>query len=117
MNELEKKLRQYEEDAIAYETGRSKVAPNIFIFPSECLILLNIKNTALAQLRAELDEWENAKKFVADGCEDEVHCGCVPILRRELDEARKMAYQAYWNRDDTYRILSAYMDAHPEETK
>lgn len=69
----------------------------------------------LAQLRAELDEWENAKKFVADGCEDEVHCGCVPILRRELDEARKMAYQAYWNRDDTYRILHAYMDAHPEE--
>jgi len=40
------------------------------------------------QLRAELDEWENAKKFVADGCKDELHCGCVPILKRELDEAK-----------------------------
>jgi hypothetical protein len=45
---------------------------------------LGIEN---AQLRAELDEWENAKKFVADGCKDELHCGCVPILKRELDEA------------------------------
>jgi len=40
------------------------------------------------ELLTELAEWENAKKFVADGCTDEIHCGCVPILKRELDALR-----------------------------
>jgi hypothetical protein len=38
-------------------------------------------------LVTEREEWNNAAKFVADGCEDETHCGCVPILKRELDKA------------------------------
>ena len=44
--------------------------------------------------RAELDEWHNAAKFVADGCTDEIHCGCVPILKRELDAANKAMDEA-----------------------
>ena len=48
----------------------------------------------VATLRAELDEWHNAAKFVADGCTDEIHCGCVPILKRELDAANKAVDEA-----------------------
>jgi len=50
--------------------------------------------------RAELDDWEEAKKFVANDCKDEIHCGCVPILRRELDEAKEFT-----------KILLARIDA------
>jgi hypothetical protein len=43
----------------------------------------------LIRAEAELAEWENAKRFVADGRKDELHCGCVPILKRELDEQKQ----------------------------
>jgi len=41
---------------------------------------------AYRELEEELDEWNNARKFVEEPCEDEVHCGCVPILRKMLAE-------------------------------
>jgi hypothetical protein len=46
------------------------------------------RDYALCQsvLEAEREEWDNAAKFVADGCEDEVHCGCVPILKRDYEK-------------------------------
>ena len=95
----------------------------------------------VATLRAELDEWHNAAKFVADGCTDEIHCGCVPILKREMDaankaveEARELLVKTEWTKFDTAVIrhycwccdhlmgehypeceLSAWLTAHPEE--
>ena len=45
-------------------------------------------------LSAQLAEWHNAAKFVADGCKDEIHCGCVPILKRELDAKTKAVDEA-----------------------
>jgi hypothetical protein len=36
-----------------------------------------------AGLREELDDWHNAALHVKANHPDEVHCGCVPILRRE----------------------------------
>ena len=56
--------------------------------------LVRDARVAITQLRAELDEWENAKKFVADGCTDEIHCGCVPILKREMDAQTKAVEEA-----------------------
>jgi DNA repair exonuclease SbcCD ATPase subunit len=82
----------------------------------------------LHTLQAALDEWENAKKFVADGCKDEQHCGCVPILKRQLDEARevieellnylghppkdKYSYDSRW--EDADKHARAYLASHPK---
>lgn len=41
-----------------------------------------------ARLRGELDDWENAAKHVEAEHPDEVHCGCVPVLRKLLADAR-----------------------------
>jgi signal transduction protein with GAF and PtsI domain len=80
-------------------------------------------NDTIEQLRAELDEWQNAKKFVADGCTDEIHCGCVPILKRELDaktkavkEAREIMNERWFmvaSTKDRQRI-ERWLTAHPE---
>jgi hypothetical protein len=61
------------------------------------------------QLRAELDEWDNAKKFVADGCTDEIHCGCVPILKRVLAASQKAV-------DEAREVMQPIVDEIPEET-
>ena len=63
-------------------------------------------------LAAELDEWHNAAKFVADGCTDEIHCGCVPILKRELDR-QKHINSAVKHIDDMPPLV--YFLMHPED--
>ena len=45
----------------------------------------------IERLRAELDEYENAKKFVLDPPHDEIHCGCVQLLNHELIRIRDTA--------------------------
>ena len=45
----------------------------------------------IKRLRAELDEYENAKKFVLDPPHDEIHCGCVQLLNHELIRIRDTA--------------------------
>jgi hypothetical protein len=42
-----------------------------------------------ARLREELDDWHNAALHVEADHPDEVHCGCVPILRRENARLRE----------------------------
>jgi len=68
----------------------------------------------LAQLRTRNAELEEYHGF---------HMGIIPEgeptveeerLRAELTEARKMAYRAYWEIDDTYRELFAYLEKYPE---
>jgi len=39
-------------------------------------------------MREELDDWKNSAKFVEEPPHDEVHCGCVPVLRKLLKDAR-----------------------------
>ena len=41
----------------------------------------------------ELDEWHDAAKHVDADYADEVHCSCVPILRKQLQDARKKIEQ------------------------
>lgn len=50
--------------------------------------------TELAQAKEELDDWHNAAKAVDADIPDEVHCGCVPILRKQLKDAR--VERDYW---------------------
>jgi hypothetical protein len=38
-------------------------------------------------MQAALDDWDNAVKHVEAAHADEVHCGCVPVLRKLLTEA------------------------------
>ena len=45
----------------------------------------------IGRLTAELDEYENAKKFVLDPPHDEIHCGCVQLLNHELLKVRDAA--------------------------
>ncbi len=40
-------------------------------------------------MQAALDDWDNAVKHVEADHAGEVHCGCVPVLRKLLTEARK----------------------------
>ena len=41
------------------------------------------------EAREELADWENASAHVEANHPDEVHCGCVPVLRKLLIDARK----------------------------
>ena len=41
------------------------------------------------EAREALSEWEDAAKHVEANHPDEVHCGCVPVLRKLLTDARK----------------------------
>ena len=36
--------------------------------------------------RGQLEDWENAAKHVEANHPDEMHCGCVPVLRRRIME-------------------------------
>lgn len=44
---------------------------------------------AVLSLKEKLDEWHDAAKHVDADYADEVHCSCVPILRKQLQDARK----------------------------
>jgi hypothetical protein len=44
---------------------------------------------AVLSLKEKLDEWHDAAKHVDADYVDEVHCSCVPILRKQLQDARK----------------------------
>jgi hypothetical protein len=41
------------------------------------------------ELREKLNDWENAAKHVEEDHPDERHCGCVPVLRKLLNDVRK----------------------------
>jgi hypothetical protein len=41
------------------------------------------------EARAKLDDWENAEKHVESDHSDEVHCSCVPVLRKLLNDSKK----------------------------
>ena len=41
------------------------------------------------EAREALSEWEDAVKHVEADHPDEVHCGCVPVLRKLLNDAKK----------------------------
>ena len=55
---------------------------------SELLRALTVARSQRDEARAALEEWENAAKHVEADHPDEQHCGCVPVLRKLLDEAR-----------------------------
>ena len=50
--------------------------------------LANQHMTERDDARAKLEEWHDAAKHVDSDHPDEVHCGCVPILRKQLKDAR-----------------------------
>ena len=41
------------------------------------------------EARDKLADWENAAAHVEADHPDEVHCGCVPVLRKHLSDARR----------------------------
>lgn len=47
-----------------------------------------LQTKAIAQLRQQLAEYKDAEKFIADPPHDQVCCGCVAILSKQLAEAR-----------------------------
>jgi len=59
-------------------------------------LTIKVKASSWARVTRELDEaleklfdWENSAKHVESDHPDEVHCGCVPLLRKLLSDARK----------------------------
>jgi hypothetical protein len=44
-------------------------------------------------MQAALDDWDNAVKHVEADHAGEVHCGCVPVLRKLLTEARDTVFR------------------------
>lgn len=49
--------------------------------------------------REKLSEWENAAAHVEAEHADEVHCGCVPVLRKLLTDSRKLCTQMSQERE------------------
>ena len=49
---------------------------------------LHSKDERIKELEEKLEDWENSAKFVlGDDCPtDEVHCGCVVILKKRIKE-------------------------------
>ena len=47
-----------------------------------------IKDKRIEELEEKLEDWENSAKFVlGDDCPtDEVHCGCVVILKKRIKQ-------------------------------
>jgi uncharacterized protein (UPF0335 family) len=41
------------------------------------------------KLKEQLEDWDNAVKHVEAEHPDEKHCGCVPVLRKLLNDARR----------------------------
>jgi len=59
---------------------------------TDAVALLNERDEAradAADAREKLADWENAEKHVAADWPDEKHCGCVPVLRKWLEDSRK----------------------------
>ena len=51
-----------------------------------------VLNLGIKELEEKLEDWENSAKFVlGDDCPtDEVHCGCVVILKKKIKELEDM---------------------------
>ena len=49
------------------------------------------------EAREKLSEWEDAAKHVEADHKDEVHCGCVPVLRKLLADAQEDAKRATYD--------------------
>jgi hypothetical protein len=43
----------------------------------------------IAELEQELEDWRNAAKGAENPHPDEVHCTCVPLLHKQLKDARE----------------------------
>lgn len=43
----------------------------------------------VAELEQELEDWRNAAKGAENPCPDEKHCTCVPLLHKQLKDARE----------------------------
>jgi hypothetical protein len=41
------------------------------------------------EAREELEDWRNAAKGAENPCPDEKHCTCVPLLHKQLKDARE----------------------------
>ena len=54
-----------------------------------CEALLEKAERERDEAREALSEWEDAAKHVEANHPDEVHCGCVPVLRKLLTDAQK----------------------------
>ena len=46
-------------------------------------------NRKLSDALAELEDWRNAAKGAENPHPDEVHCTCVPLLHKQLKDARE----------------------------
>lgn len=55
------------------------------------------------EARKALSDWENASAHVEADHPDEVHCGCVPVLRKLLTDAIR-------ERDEAIRLLKLCAD-------
>lgn len=59
------------------------------------------------EAREALSDWENAAAHVEADHPDEVHCGCVPVLRKLLTDARK-------ERDDAQKESEYYRERYEQ---
>lgn len=115
INELESKLIEYEKKAIAYETGKSGAAPSMFIIsPNELLILLNEKNTEIAQVLAEFNRLRECELAYQLAVAEAVKAtGERNQLSVELANARKVIEQVKHDGDtfDHLRGFDGYIKA------
>jgi hypothetical protein len=58
-------------------------------YAKELTDMVQALRTRAEKAEKSLSEWENSAKFVRDECPDEVHCGCVPVLRGMLGKAEQ----------------------------
>ena len=65
----------------------SKVGTKIY---KKCAQVYKLEKR-IAELKVELDDYHNAERFVlSDDCPtDEVHCGCVVILKKQIGDQIK----------------------------
>ena len=72
--------------------------------PDQLIACLNDAVDEIQSLRKKLDELANYyKSIMEEPCGDEVHCTCVPALRRKLVAAKKLAEAAdngEWHNSD-----------------
>jgi hypothetical protein len=80
-------------------------------------LTIKIKASSWARVTRELDEaleklsdWENSAKHVESDHPDEVHCGCVPVLRKLLSDARKERDEARAECLEQCRLLAMSAD-------
>ena len=56
------------------------------------------------ELREKIADWENAAEHVKSDHQDELHCGCVPVLRKLLTDAKN-------ERDELLEALARTLNA------